>query len=69
MIKMVRDVEVVIALFFLLMGVIVIFNARWIVKNKFNDRSENIAVTIVKVLGYLLCVAALVFIYYMRKIS
>lgn len=65
-IKMLKDVELFIALIFLLIGVILIFNARYITKSKLESQNENVAVNILKILGYLLCVFSLVFAFYIN---
>lgn len=60
---MVRDVELFIALFLLFIAIIVIFNARWFIKNKVKKEVENKVVLWIKIVGYLICIACLYAIY------
>ena len=65
-IDMVKELEIFIASIFLFLGVLGIFNARWIVRNKFESEKENRAVSIFKVVSFLLCIASLLYIYFKR---
>ncbi|MEG0872344.1 MAG: hypothetical protein RSE00_00535 [Clostridia bacterium] len=60
---MLKNVEILIALVLLLIAVMCIYNARWIVKNRFKMFNENRAVDVIKITGYVVSVLALLFIY------
>lgn len=61
--NMLKNVEILIALVLLLIAVMCIYNARWIVKNRFKMFNENRAVDVIKITGYVVSVLALLFIY------
>ena len=63
---MIRDVGIFVALFFLLISVICIFNARVIAKNKFREKNENSVVNVIRVISYIVCVGTLFMIYYLK---
>lgn len=63
---MVKDVELFIPLFLLFIAMIVVFNARWFIKNKVKKEVENNVVKWIKIIGYLICVACLIAIYYIK---
>lgn len=63
---MLKDVELFLCLFILFIVVIVIFNARWIIKNKVKKEVENKVVDYIKVVAFLISVGALVAIYFIR---
>ena len=63
---MLKDVELFLCLFILFIAVIVIFNARWIIKNKVKKDVENKVVDNIKVVGFLVCIGCLIAIYYIK---
>lgn len=63
---MLKDVELFLCLFILFIADIVIFNARWIIKNKVKKEVENKVVDYIKVVAFLISVGALVAIYFIR---
>lgn len=63
---MVKDVELFIPLFLLLIAIIVIFNARWLIKNKVKKDVENNVVNWIKIVSYFVCIVCLIAIYYIR---
>lgn len=65
-IDMLKDVELFLCLFVLFVAIIVIFNARWIIKNKVKKEVENKVVDYIKVVAFLISVGALVAIYFIR---
>lgn len=65
-IVMLKDAELFIPLFLLFIAVLVLFNARWIMKNKVKKEVENKVVLGVKIGAFLVAVISLVIIYYIR---
>ena len=65
-INMLKDVELFLCLFILFIAIIVIFNARWIIKNKVKKEIENKVVDYIKVVAFLISVGALVAIYFIN---
>lgn len=65
-IDMLRDVELFLCLFILFIAIIVVFNARWIIKNKVKKEVENKVVDYIKVVAFLISVGMLVAIYFIR---
>ena len=65
-IDMLKDVELFLCLFILFIAIIVVFNARWIIKNKVKKEVENKVVEYIKVVAFLISVGALVAIYFIR---
>lgn len=65
-INMLKDVELFLCLFVLFVAIIVIFNARWIIKNKVKKEVENKVVDYIKVVAFLISVGALVAIYFIK---
>ena len=65
-IGMLKDAELFIPLFLLFIAVLVLFNARWIMKNKVKKEVENKVVLGVKIGAFLVAVISLVIIYYIR---
>lgn len=65
-IDMLKDVELFLCLFVLFVAIIVVFNARWIIKNKVKKEVENKVVDYIKVVAFLISVGALVAIYFIR---
>lgn len=65
-IDMLKDVELFLCLFILFIAIIVIFNARWIIKNKVKKEVENKVVDYIKVVAFLISVGALVAIYFIH---
>ncbi|MDD3303406.1 MAG: hypothetical protein PHP54_00630 [Clostridia bacterium] len=63
---MLKDAELLIPLFLLFIAVLVLFNARWILKNKVKKEVENKVVLGVKIGAFLVCVISLVVIYLIR---
>lgn len=63
---MLRDVELFLCLFILFIAIIVVFNARWIIKNKVKKEVENKVVDYIKVVAFLISVGMLVAIYFIR---
>lgn len=63
---MVKDVELFIVLFILFIAILVIFNARWLMKNKIKKEVENKVVKWIKIISYIVCIACLMTIYYLR---
>lgn len=61
---MVKDVELFVALFILFIAIIVLFNARWFIKNKVKKEVENKVVKWIKIISYIICIICLVCIYY-----
>ena len=66
---MVKNLEILVALIFLFIGIFFIFNARGIVRNKLlkKVKDENRAVYILKVIGYLISVGILLVFYFVIK--
>lgn len=64
---MVENVEIFFMLLLVFIGIIIIFNARWLIKNKVGKDKENNFVIGMKILGYILCVGALIVIALIRK--
>ena len=65
---MLKEVEIVIALFIVLISIALIFNARKFVNSRMKCEDENKVVSGMKWIGYWLCVIALVYIYYKLRI-
>ena len=65
-IVMVINVVTIMALLLLFLGVVLIFNSRFIVKNRFNSKNENLAVKIVKISGFAISIIAVTLIYYFK---
>ena len=65
-IDMLKDVELFLCLFILFIAIIVVFNARWIIKNKVKKEVENKVVDYIKVVAFLISVGMLVAIYFIR---
>lgn len=65
-IDMLKDVELFLCLFVLFVAIIVVFNARWIIKNKVKKEVENKVVDYIKVVAFLISVGMLVAIYFIR---
>lgn len=65
-IDMLKDVELFLCLFVLFIAMIVVFNARWIIKNKVKKEVENKVVDYIKVVAFLISVGMLVAIYFIR---
>lgn len=63
---MVKDVELFIPLFLLFISLIIIFNARWLIKNKVKKDVENNVVKWIKIVSYFVCIACLIAIYYIK---
>ena len=63
---MLKDVELFLCLFILFIAIMVIFNARWIIKNKVKKEVENKVVDYIKVVAYLISAGALVAIYFIK---
>jgi len=61
---MVKDGELFIALFILFIAIVLIFNARWFIKNKVKKEYENKVVKWIKIVSYIICVICLFAIYY-----
>lgn len=68
-IDMVKDLEILVALIFLFIGVFFIFNARGVVRKKIKDKDkdENKVVYIVKVVAYFVILLALIAIYFLIR--
>lgn len=56
-----------VASFVLFVSIICIYNARSIVKKRFNGRDENVAVSLVKFLGLICIIVSFLVMYYIRK--
>lgn len=65
---MLKEVEIIIALFIVLISIALIFNARKFVNSRMKCKDENKVVSGMKWIGYWLCVIALVYIYYKLRI-
>lgn len=63
---MLKDMVIVVALVVFLVSIVCIYNARGIVRNKVKVESENNVVVGLKVVGYILCMFSLFFIYYLK---
>ena len=63
---MLKDVELFFCLFILFISIIVIFNARWMIKNKVKKEVENKVVDCIKLVSFIISVGALVAIYFIR---
>lgn len=63
---LVKDVELFIALFVVFIAIMVMLNARWLIKNKVKKEVENKVVVGIKMAGFVVCVAAMIVIYYIR---
>jgi putative Mn2+ efflux pump MntP len=63
---MLKEVEILVAILILFLGVICIFNARWLVKKKLKSNNENRDVNIVKWISYVAIVISLIAIKYIR---
>lgn len=63
---LVKDVELFIALFVVFIAIMVMLNARWLIKNKVKKEVENKVVVGIKIAGFVVCVAAMIVIYYIR---
>lgn len=63
---MFKEIEILVALLFLLLGVLLVFNARVIVRFKMDKRNENIKVNIIKWIGAFVIALALGFLYYIK---
>ena len=63
---MVKEVEIFVCLFFLLISVLLIFNARLFVRNKMDTSNENVKVIIIKWLGTFVAVFSLIILYYLN---
>lgn len=64
---MIKEFEVIVALFFILVSILVLFNARKIARTKFKTVDQNVATRNIKIAFYILIVILLVFIYYIGK--
>ena len=65
-IVMLKEVEIFICLVFLLLSVLLIFNARLFVRNKMDKSNENIKVIIIKWFGAIIAVLSLIILYYLN---
>ena len=63
---MIVYVELFFALLFLLIGILIVFNARNIVKNKVVKENENKVVDEMKFIGFAISVISLFVIYYLH---
>ena len=63
---MLKEVEIFASLILLLFSIFIIFNARAIVRSKMDKSNENIKVNIIKGLGVIITIFALVAIYYLK---
>lgn len=63
---MLKEVEILVAIFILFLGVICIFNARWLVKRKLKSNNENRDVNIIKWISYFFIVVSLLAIKYIN---
>ena len=61
---MLKDAEIFIVVFTLFLGVIFVFNARWLVKKRFKSKNENRDVNIVKWVSYIIIICSLIAIKY-----
>ena len=66
---MLKDLEILVTLIFLFIGIFFIFNARGVVKKKVqkNNKDENKVVNIVKVIAYIVTVLSLGLMYILIK--
>lgn len=64
---MVKNILIVVALLLLLFSVLIIYNARAIVKEKTKIQNQNNIVIGVKVLGYIFLILSLILICYLKK--
>lgn len=63
---MLKEVEMFLLLVFLLIGIVLVFNARFIVRKKMDVSRENLKVNILKWLGVIVIIASLGLIYCIR---
>lgn len=63
---MLKDAELFIPLFLLFISILILLNARFIMKNKVKKEVENKVVLGVKIGAFLVAVVSLVIIYYIR---
>jgi peptidoglycan biosynthesis protein MviN/MurJ (putative lipid II flippase) len=63
---MLKDVELFLCLFILFIAIIVIFNARWIIKNKVKKEVENKLVELTKVIAFIIAVCSFIGIYFIK---
>lgn len=61
-----KELEIFIALIFLFVSVIFVFNSRSIAKKRFFMFNENKVVTVLKIIGTIICIFSLVLIYLSR---
>lgn len=58
-----KELEIFIALLFLFLAVICIFNSRFIAKKRFFMFNENKTVNVIKLVGYCVCIFSLILMY------
>ena len=63
---MLKEVEIFVVLMFLLIAILLIFNARYLVRSKMDTSNENTKVTVIKVFGAVLVALSLIVLYYIK---
>ena len=63
---MLKDIELFILLFVAFVAILVIFNARWIIKNKVKKTIENRIVQINKLIAFIVLVVSFLLIYFIK---
>lgn len=63
---MLKDVELFVCLLILFMALMVIFYARWMIKNKVKKEVENKVVETMKIVAFIVCIGILLVIYFIK---
>ena len=63
---MLEEIQIIMALVLIIISIVLVFNARNLIKKKTDGKFENTKVLVIKIIGLVICVIGLGILYYIK---
>ena len=63
---MLEEIQIIMALVLIIISIVLVFNARDLIKKKTDGKFENTKVLVIKIIGLVICVIGLGILYYIK---
>ncbi len=65
---MLEEIQIIMALVLIIISIVLVFNARDLIKKKTDGKFENTKVLVIKIIGLVICVIGLGILYYIKHV-
>ena len=63
---MLEEIQIIMALVLIIISIVLVFNARDLIKKRTDGKFENTKVLVIKIIGLVICVIGLGILYYIK---